>query len=207
MKRLSANMKTITAVVTSLVMVVIALNFGGCANEYSPLTPVNNDTAVSSQLNFLKFSNNPYSLKKVISVSQWVTKKDGGELVLEYKGEENNNGKVYVKITLKVPENSIKNDTELFLSLDDQDLIGNVDLTFGPHGTKFSKPAILTIEAKALDLSGLKPWDLDIYYDDQNAKKWKKMNSEEIIVKIDEGYVKVIEAQLPHFSRYAIATE
>ncbi|MCH6566091.1 MAG: hypothetical protein IH811_09490, partial [Proteobacteria bacterium] len=93
------------------------------------------------ELNIVKFGNGTVSLKKVVSVSQWVTKQDGGKLSLEYEGVE-------AKITLKVFPGAISEDAELTLNLDDQYL----DVTFNPHGITFDPPALLNIEVANLDL-------------------------------------------------------
>jgi hypothetical protein len=145
------------------------------------------------------------SLKKMVEVSQWVTREDGGELVLVYEGEDNNNGQVEVKLTLTVLPETISEDAELRLSVDDQELIANVDITFGPHGITFSKPALLFIEAKRLDLSNVDPDRIDFYYYSPDTGQWEKMERGELEVKPSEGYIEVKDAEIPHFSRYAMA--
>ena len=106
---------------------------------------------------------------------------------------------------MKVLPKAIKKKLKLGLSLDDQVVTGNVDLLFSPHGTKFKKPAILNIEAKNLDMSEMNLEAIAVYYDNPKTGKWKKMKSKEIIIKPEDGYIKIIDAELPHFSRYAVA--
>ena len=201
MKRISKSLVFLMAVT---LMTGLALNFNGCTAKAPMAADETKSWASQGKPQFLKIGDGNGSLKKMLQVSQLVTKKDGGELILEYKGDENNNGNVYCKITLKIFAETISEDAELTFSLDDQELVGNIDVQFGPHGITFSKPALLVIEAKQMDLSNVPVERVDIYYDNAGVGQWEKMESKEVIVKQDEGYLKIIEAEIPHFSRYAV---
>ncbi len=133
----------------------------------------------------------------------YVTWKDGGVLTIEYKGEEHNNGDVYVVTTFKVYQESISEDAELKLSMSDDLFGGDVDASFQPHGITFSKDAELSIEAKNIDLLGVDVSTVGLYYISDG--QWEKMKADKIIVKKDEGYLKIDKAKIPHFSRYAVA--
>ncbi len=187
----------------AVLAVAFSLNSSGCLND-AQLGPNEENQLSQTKPQFLKIGDGNRSLKKVLQVSQFVTKKDGGELILEYKGDENNNGNVYCKITLKIFAETISEDAELTFSLDDQELVGNIDVQFGRHGITFSKPALLVIEAKQMDLSNTPIQRVDVYYDNADIGQWELMERKEVIVKQDEGYLKVIEAEIPHFSRYAV---
>ena len=154
-----------------------------------------------SEQKILVFGSGNPALKKVIPVSQHVSWKDGGELILDYKGFEHNNGNVEVKMTLKVFAETISRDAVLQMGLDDQDFI----VSFGPHGITFSQPALLNIEAKNLDLSGVNPETVALYYLDSKKGDWEKMDTVEIIVNLEQGYLKFVDSQIHHFSRYALA--
>ena len=186
---------------TGVLMSAFALNFNACTEQ----SPLDSSKTGNSELNFLKIGESVTRLSKKVSTSEFVTYKDGGELIVEYKGIENDNGAVEAKLTLKVFSETISEDAELVMSLDDQVLVGNVDVGFSPHGITFSSPALLTIEAKSLDLSGVNPHLINIYYDNPETGEWELMNSYGVIVKSEDGYVKIIDAELPHFSRYAVA--
>ena len=171
------------------------LNFGGCLNNV-PVAP-----EAKSEHKILIFGTGSPSLKKVVPVSKKVTRKDGGELILDYKGLEHNNGNVEVKMTLKVFAETISRDAVLQMGLDDQNFI----MSFGPHGITFSQPALLNIEARNLDFSGVNVETLALYYLDSKTEEWVKLQTAEIIVKQEEGYLKFVDGQIPHFSRYAVA--
>ncbi len=110
-------------------------------------------------------------------------------------------------MTLRILPKTISDDVEVSISLDDQQFIGNMDVVFQPHGITFSQPAILNIAASGLDLTGMNPNAIDIYYDNTETGQWEKMEREAILVNIVDGAIVVVNALLPHFSRYAIGAE
>ena len=80
------------------------------------------------------------------------------------------------------------------------------------------KPLVFTIDMskpnlRSLDWSALKDIDLTaigdrpvgVYYDNQETGQWELMESEETSVSIKEGKLKIKNALIPHFSRYAVA--
>jgi len=173
----------------------LVLNFGGCLNN----VPVASEA--KKEYKILVLSTGNPSLKKVMPVSQWVTRKDSDELILDYKSLEHNNGNVEVKMTLKVFAETISRDAVLQMALDDRSFL----MSFGPHGITFSQPALLNIMARNLDLSGVNPETLALYYLDSKADEWVEMQTAAIIVNQEEGSLKFVDAQIPHFSRYAVA--
>lgn len=122
------------------------------------------------------------------------------------RGDESkyNNAGGGIKISLEIQPYSINQDTYISMSADDAYLMGNVYLTFAPHGILFSEPAILNFEASGLDLSGIDPKSVDIYYDNQNTGLWELMPRESITIDNEAGYINVRNAEFLHFSRYAI---
>jgi len=104
-------------------------------------------------------------------------------------------------MTLTVLAGAISRDAVLQMGLDDQSFL----MSFGPHGITFSPPALLNIEARNVDLSGVNPETLTLYYLDSKTDEWVEMQTAEIIVNQEEGYLKFVDGQIPHFSRYAVA--
>ena len=184
------------------VMVLIAAIGIGCQKN----GPVETADVVKGQApQFIKLPQNPEgnTLNKIISASQLITAKDGGEVILDYKYAAGTFGEVAIKATLKFLPGSVSKDLQVTLSVDDEVLLTRVDLSFDPHGAYFLKPAILDVEAKGVDLSGVSAERLKVYYENQVTNQWDVIPTKEIIVKTHEGYVKCIEASLEHFSRYA----
>jgi hypothetical protein len=89
------------------------------------------------------------------------------------------------------------------MSLDDQVLQSNVDLTFGPHGTTFLKPALLDVNVSGMDLSGLNPRDrVYLWYVDTTGT-WIRMDAKRVDVDVKKGQLRCQDGKLPHFSAYA----
>ncbi len=136
-------------------------------------------------------------------VTKYVTYENGAELQIDYKGSKHGGGNEEVRTTFKVFSHSISEDAYLTLSMNKGLLNGTIDATFKPHGITFSKDAELSIEAKNIDLSGVDASTVGLYY--VSDGQWVKMQADKIIVKIDEGYLKIDKTKIPHFSRYAVA--
>jgi hypothetical protein len=185
-----------------LIMFAVSLNITGCSSDNSPMAPEPKETP---KLQMLKWNDNPAGLKKVLQVSQLVTIQNGGELKLKYKSLQTNNGEVDVFVVLNVFPNTISQDAELMLTLDDELLVGNVDMKFSPHGITFSRPAKLEIRAEGMDLSGFNPDQIQIYYDNEDTGHWELMKCKKVKVDPNKGSIQVIYAEIPHFSRYALA--
>ena len=186
----------------------LVLNFGGCTKK-SPLTPEVNRTSSQSELHFISLGQKSPSLSKITNVlmqaTEYVTYKDGGELIIDYQGDEDEDADVLVKTTFKVFSETISQDAGLVLRMTDALLSGEVDVSFQPHGITFSVPALLNIEATNIDLSGVNPNNIGIYYVNEDTGEWEEMQTYDIIVKKTEGYLKIVDAEIPHFSRYAVA--
>jgi WD40 repeat protein len=113
----------------------------------------------------------------------------------------------YAQVTLDISAGAIDNDDDFSLSLETTELMGGVSVTFGPHGTIFNQPAILNLTAHGVDFSGVDPNAINIYYDNQETGVWEPMERDDLIIDVNAGTIQVINAQLPHFSRYAVGGE
>ena len=114
---------------------------------------------------------------------------------------------MFVYSVLHVRPYSMSEDAEIGLIIDDQNFAGAVDVEFSPHGIVFRRPALLSMYAYGLDLSGVDVDDLNFYYDNQETGEWEPMVYEYMYVSVEEGIIYFLNGELPHFSRYAIGTE
>ena len=106
-----------------------------------------------------------------------------------------------IKVELTVLPQSVIAATELVLVLDGL----NVDMEFGPDGLVFQNPALLNVTATGLDLSNVNEETLDLYYDNTVTGQWEKVERENVIVTKATGTLQIVNARIPHFSRYAVA--
>lgn len=196
-------MKALRNLIIPLIAVVVTaglvLNFSGCANN-SPYAPEDQGLSNQSELHLIPLQKEEPALHKNSSkqnqVSEWVTWRHGGKLTLKRLAKD-----MKVVVDLRVLPHTISQDAKLTLKLDYEKL----DMTFGPEGIIFlSKPALLNISAKGLDLSGGEPDKIDIYYYNPDTNEWEKAARKAVIVKQKQGIIRIIDAEIPHFSRYAV---
>ncbi|MFQ5602954.1 MAG: hypothetical protein ACE5HS_06765 [bacterium] len=175
-----------------------AISHWGCSDQ-SPLAPQNSLVTNAEKIHFIPLTDGSRALSKgqhdQNKASAWVTVKEGGKLKLKYKNDD-----VKVKVKLQVRPKTINRDAELTLVLNPLML----DMEFGPADIIFSSPAMLNIEAKGLDLSKADPDKIDIYYVNPLTNKWEKIAREKVKVDIKKGSIKVVNAEIEHFSRYAV---
>jgi hypothetical protein len=68
----------------------------------------------------------------------------------------------------------------------------------------FNKPLSLNLKFTGLNLDGVNPKDINFYYMDTNGNLVPAAN-DGVIVDVQTGTLEVINAQIPHFSRYGFA--
>lgn len=212
MKQLNVFSRSIFTLVFSL---AFFLMFFSCENS-DPMSANNSTaeiTANASQtgqtvdgktLNFISLGTmDNQGLNKSVATEKFIVKSKGGSMAMEY---QSTNGKVQAAFYLSVPKNAIDYSKWISMTFDDQNNAGITDIVFGPHGTQYSSPALLSLKAVGLDLSGVDPNNVKLYYVNENGL-WDVMVCDKIIVDPSAGFVYVSNAQLPHFSRYALAAD
>ena len=200
-------MKAAQLLKTTIVLTLLAIGllFNGCAND-NPTGIQTGQTADGKTIKFIPlFDTNSNSLNKVTTVSKYISKSSGGNLHF-YHIANTGSPKPEVMVDLNVPANAIDYSKTITATFDDFDNIGEADLVFGPHGTQFSNPALLTMECKNFNLSGLNPNNIKFYYVNPSGQ-WVVHPAHEIYVNVQWGTIRVVNAQIPHFSRYAIGVE
>lgn len=208
----------IRQIISNSVIATLMLNFSACENQ-TPLAPSNSES--QNEIQIISFDNlSPTLNKGSIQDSTVVTVAEGGNLSLTYNYNPDNatdstdfNGdfeelnpiefskdsRVFIKFD--VLPGAVDNDTTVYIRLNTQ----RIDLNFSPHGLVFNKPAKLTIIAGGLNLKKVNTETLALYYDNQDTGQWERMNYETFVVIEEYGYIKIVGAEIPHFSRYALA--
>ncbi len=192
---------------TVVLMTAFAVSFNACNTE----SPMNTNTTAGTD-NVLQTSNGPVrvlslgasgsTLQKVTSVTEFIRASEGGSVILRHNNPRN---RMVAEMSLRILPKTLDSDREISMTLDDEDFVGNMDVVFGAHGTVFSKPAILNIYANGLDFSGVNVEALQIYYYEPATDTWEAMQADFIGADAARGEMKIINAQIPHFSRYAVA--
>lgn len=217
--------KIIGPAAAAAAMVSLLFSFTAC-NTGSPLSSTDESPFAQDNVQIIDFGNSFTSLNKgELAVSAVVTPEDGGQLVLikgkafkDQKEDFKENGEIKIIeedsldilgfdeesgfiVSLKVLPNSVKETIELSLQMDKK----SFDMEFGPSGIVFGNPALLNIIAVNLKLKNVNEETLGAYYDNPETGRWEKIDSEDVIVDQEHGFLRIRNAQIPHFSRYAVA--
>ncbi len=210
---------------TSILMTAFALNFNACT-ERSPLGSTGENPFAQDNVQLIDLGDAFASLNKgELKVSAVVTPEDGGQLVLikgkafkDQKKDFKKSGEIEIIddedlnvvsfgkksgfiVSLTVLPHSVKDTTELSLIMDKK----RFDMEFGPRGTVFANPALLNIIAVNLNLKKVNLETLAIYFDNPETGQWQKIDSENVVVDKEHGFLRIRNTQIPHFSRYACA--
>ncbi len=210
---------------TGALLTAFALNFNACS-EQSPLSSTDESPFAQDNVQLIDLGDAFISLNKgEFKVSADVTAEDGGQLVLikgkAFKDQQKDfkeSGDIEIVdddsldivglgkksgfvISLTVLPNSVKETTELSLIMNKK----SFDMGFGPAGTVFENPALLNIIAVNLNLKKVNLETLGIYYDNAQTGQWQKINSENVVVDKEHGFLRIRNTQITHFSRYACA--
>ena len=190
---------------TGILFAGILLNFAGCSRD--TLSTANSIEQESKQtrkhINLISWRDGKRALLKSFNTSQYINKADGGTLSISADANDGTTNNAEISVDLTILPGAIDISKELSMTFDDTDIA----LTFGPHGTTFSPSALLNLTATGLDLTGVNPESVELYYENTNTGLWELMPREDIVVIPDQGYIRVVNAELPHFSRYALSNE
>lgn len=152
-------------------------------------------------INFITWNDSAQSFNKVYTTSKWINKYKGGELYMVVEGGSiKGSSGVAIKTLFNVAPNSISQSTTVKQSIDDE----VIDFMFSPSGTTFNPPALFTVVVYGADLTGVNPDSVNMYYVNPNGQ-WQVMPSEEVVVDTANGFIRIVNAEISHFSRYALS--
>jgi hypothetical protein len=98
---------------------------------------------------------------------------------------------------LDCPKNAYTGRLTFSFMLSDNEVV----IDFNPSPFTFNIPVEYTIIYEGLDLTGVNPEDVDFYYVDPSGAL-VKAEYDRLEVNIEAGRLFVLDAKLPHFSRY-----
>jgi len=213
------------SLIIGIAMTGLAVSFNACTDQ-SPLSSTDENPFAQDNVILIDLGDDFASLSKgELKVSAVVTPEDGGQLVLikgkAFKDQQKDfkeSGEIEVVddedldivgfgkksgfiVTLNILPHSVTDTTELSLIMDKK----SFDMEFGPPGTVFAIPAELNIIGVNLKLKKVNIETLGIYFHNPETGQWQKIASENVVVDKKKGFLRIRNAQIPHFSRYAAA--
>ena len=182
-------------------LLLLALVVVGCTEESNILTPVNsqnNIEVISNEPNWIvSYDAKNQPLKKDASVSKMVY--GNQETLLEINtGWATSSPYYWLSITAnaRFQKNSFTGSRYISMTVNDQ--YGAA--TFTPSGT-FSKPVIYNLTIVGVNLSNVDPAKVKFVYMAPNGQYYTPVY-ERMYVEKQSGKLQIINAKLPHFSRY-----
>lgn len=146
------------------------------------------------------------SLSKTYTVRKYIRKSHGGVVSIYANSgdsddleDDGHTKDKLVAASLSVPSGAIDHSKTITMSLDDN----KIEFEFGPSGTQFSPGAKLSFYAEGLNLAGLQNDQIGIYYLSGDGEVIP-VPAEQIVVDEHNGKIMVRNAEINHFSRYAL---
>ncbi len=175
-------------------LIFSALVFFGCNQESEITSPV--DTGSNKQLKLisLPLPSSGFTVESQ-TFTKWINGDNGGEFYSEYS-YQSNSGTVGQFSKLNFDPGAFsgwKNISQTFNT-------GGAAMEFGPS-MQFQADVEYTYEITGVDLSGVNPNTLDFVYIDANGNMYP-VQYESVSMNINTGSLKVVDAVIPHFSRY-----
>ena len=180
-----------------LLVLALGIVFWGCSESTSLIGPEKAEV----QNSFLKvdYNNSTTLMKKKTVNSKLIDGKKGGKLKIDLKM-----GEVKAKGNLKFKKNSFSGPQNITVDLAFAD--GEAALEFGPKDLDIDPAALLTVK-----ITGIHFVDEDtaenfgFFYLDEDSNRFEVVDYKKIIINKKHGWIKVVNAELTHFSRYGFA--
>ena len=175
-------------------LLLSALAFFGCNQESEITSPVN--TGPSTQLKLIQLPQPSSGLTlETQTYTQWIDGANGGEFQKWYS-YQSTTGTVTQFADLDFLPGAFSNWKNISMTFN----TGGAAMEFGPP-MQFQAVVEYTYKITGIDLTGVNPNTLDFVYIDANGNMY---SVEYDYVQMDQtnGMLKVVNAVLPHFSRY-----
>lgn len=184
-----------------LLITIILFTFIACSEDNSILTPQSNSE--NKGISLQRIAGDSINIesvdttffKKIYSKELSVNGEKGGKINFQHLFKNKRGKVVLLKATLTIPDSAYTGDLTFDLIFD-LEILG-VELYPSPF--TFDKPVILDLQFVNADLKEFDLKDFNFDYLDGNPEY---LNYDKIIFNIEDGLLKIIGAQIPHFSRY-----
>ncbi len=175
-----------------LSLFAISIFYLGCSDLKTNMNPVN--SAVSSKTAIKLPLKSGVNIESVFSASQLISGENGGSVQLH---ESYISGKTQVTIDaeLSVPIGAYSGTKNISMQIGD-----DAAIDFSPTSL-FNIPLVLNLKITGVDLTGINPNDINFYYFAQDGSV-SLVQNDGITIVPQTGTLEIINAKLPHFSRY-----
>ena len=175
------------------IAVIFTMFFIGCSNDVNINNPIENQTTeefVSHDTPEGFIINGSYTVSKEIDGSK------GGFISYGDLNKTKNGDKGSVYAACYLPAGSFSGTKTITISIDTRTCTG----TFGPSMT-FDKPVLFSALFTGVDFKNVVTSSIKFVYYDKNEVKYE-ISCANLYINVTKGVLGILNAQLPHFSRY-----
>lgn len=184
----------------SYLAVIVLLSFVGCMQESNITGPVNQIEKNQPHTIIMLPARADINIEEVFSATQNIHGNVGGNIHLVNSYQTASGQMITIDCELTVPGNNYSFSSNRDITMQVSDIAG---VDFYPSMT-FNQPVILNFTITGVDLTGIDPENVGFYYVDTNGNLTPTVN-DGVSVDLNSGTLKVVNAKLPHFSRWAYA--
>lgn len=174
-------------------IVLFSLFVIGCSEQMSVNSPVEKPT---KKVEWLTVSSSGLSVEGSKTWSKSINGAYGGL----FKGTKSLSTIVSAYVEVWVPAGAFSGTKTISATLNSSTLYAD----FAPSPMTFNTPIYYTVEYYGVDLTGIDPANVDFFYIDGNGNMVKAPYAE---IYVEDGWLCVVDAQLPHFSRYGFVNK
>jgi hypothetical protein len=192
-KRESVMKKLITTAFVMLLLLTV-----GCSDQTSVTSP--EQSVQAQEPNWITL---PQSSSSGLHINtEWTTTEringaQGGFLTNSVSYLGGILGTVYINARIDFPQGSYPGNENITLTLSDQ----NTSVKFGPAMDKFNRTVVYNVKYRGLNLNGINPATVKFAFI-ANDGSIQYANCDRINVDVTNGILEVVNAVIPHFSRY-----
>jgi len=177
------------------IIAIIGLVVFGCSDPISTNNPVQQST---NKAEWITIQNNGggLSVEGTKTWSKYINGKNGAF----FSGTKWLSNSVSAYVEIWVPAGAFTGCKTISATLNSE----NIYADFSPSPLTFNTPIYYTVEYYGVDITGIDPNNVDFYYIDGSGNMVKAEYSE---IYVENGWLCVVDAKLPHFSRYGFVNK
>ncbi len=176
-----------------ITIAVAALFLFGCQDQNSVVEPAKQSVQQpKTEKHWIAFTENQ---KNSVEGTQTWSKSITGNLGGYFKGTKDLSPTVSAYVEIWVPDGAYLGTKTISATLSSETLTAD----FSPSPMTFDKPIYYTVEYFGVDLSGINKDEIDFYYVAEDGSLQKAEYAE---LYVEDDWLCVVDAKLPHFSRY-----
>ena len=175
------------------IIVLLSLFVIGCSEQTSINAPVEKST---SKVQWLTVQNSGMSIEGTKTWSKSIVGLNGAS----FSGRKSLSLTVSAYVEIWVPAGAFSGTKTISATLNSETLYAD----FKPTPLTFNRPIYYTVEYFGVNLTGINPANVDFYYIDGSGNMVKAPYAE---IHVEDGWLCVVDAQLPHFSRYGFVNK